>query len=243
MGFWYFADKSYLIITTCLISIILGCTKTPETKITQPPTTDEKIKSILNKVELVPSFENYIALGLEYSAAKRSSEALAAFEKAKNINPEAPLSWNNICNEYNVQKKYFEAISSCERAIKLEPNFVLAKNNLRHSQNMLAEYKKQVAEKNKMELAAPNIEASKLIAIGLEFYNLKDYEGANAAWQRIKSTDKQYAIAQNNLASSFILLGQLSAAEKAIKIALKLEPKNKLFLNNEKWLEQVKAKK
>lgn len=190
-----------------------------------------------------PSFDNHISLGLAYANRGMRDQALDMYTKAKDLNPNSPLAWNNMCAELNAQKRHAEALPNCEKAVQLDGKFTLAKNNLQWTQAKLAETKATVADRKKKLLAQPSVKSAELMALGFDFYNLKDYAQSAEVWGMIKSTDAEYSKAQNNMATSYILNNQLGLAETHIGIALKLEPTNQLFLNNKNWLNQKKSAK
>jgi tetratricopeptide (TPR) repeat protein len=120
------------IILFFLLSLFFcSCTKSP------PVEPYNAIKSLKDRITRAPSFENYSNLGLEYSNSSNRDEALKAFKMALQINPKAPLAWNNVCAELSSQGKFREAIPHCEKALELEPKFNLAKNNLAHAKSKL----------------------------------------------------------------------------------------------------------
>lgn len=203
---------------------------------------------LLEKIKSSPSYENYISLGLEYTANNDTTAAISAYEKARDINPLAPLAWNNLCAEYNKQNKFATAITFCKKAIELEPLFQLAKNNLNHATISLAKTKKLLLQK-KSELAhKKNLTSSEIVDLGLAFFNINEYNYAVDLWSKIKkgdSTDlgsKLFALAQNNLATVYIILKDFAKAEKYIEQALEVQPQNPLFLNNKKWLNESRKK-
>lgn len=215
--------------------LLVGCTKT------QPPppaTLEERIKALQDVVAKMPSYENHIALGLELAAAKRNDEAIAAYTKATTINPKAPLAWNNLCAELNGQHRFGEALQYCEKAVQADPNFTLAKNNLEFAKAKITETKAALAKKKAELMASDKKTGIAVLDLGMEFYNVQDYDSANDLWKSIKKKDPAYPRAQNNLASAYIITGKLDLADQALKEALGAEPENQLFKNNKNWLEQ-----
>ena len=165
------------------------------------------------------------------------SDSLAAYQKAIQINPKAPLAWNNICAELNNRKKFAEAAYNCRKAIALEPNFVLAKNNLKYSQSQINKQKVDLIKRKESFLNNNKLKPTELIDIGLKFYSANELKTSIEIWSKISKESKLFALAQSNISASYILLKNYSQAEKAINLALSIEPKNKSFINNKKWLE------
>ena len=187
-----------------------------------------------------PSFENYINYGLALNKAQRFSEALSAYKSASQINPSAPLAWNNLCSVKIEMGLFADAIDDCNKALSLEPNYELAKNNLTQAQAQLANLKKDLKEK-KSNLIASAKTSEDYLSLGLQFFNARELNDAIKIWNQISNqNDVFYAKAQNNIGSAYILMKKYDAAEKALNTALSKEPNNELFNNNKKWLEDEK---
>ena len=219
-----------------------GCTKKAN-QAAPPPAPEDPIAALQKAIVKAPSYENHIALGLRLAEANRSQEALDMYKRATEINPDGPLAWNNICAEHNKQGRFAEAVPNCEKAVALDSAYVLARNNLKLAKDSLAEQKKAAAVKKAAILANATATAQDFVNVGMDLYNVKDFESSVTIWNRVKPGDALYATAQNNIASSYILLGKFKPAEKALNEALKLEPENKLFSNNKKWLEEARSAK
>lgn len=233
------STTSLQIIFLAALTLTTACTKKPA-PVTEKPVSIEELQE---KVKVAPSYPNYVDLGVNLAKANRGIEALAAYNKAIEINPQAPLAWNNICAELNTQKRFAEAIPNCEKAISLEPNFVLAQNNLKFAKEQVELLTKEMKEKKKELLSKANVTAQEYIDVGMGLYSIKDYLSSIELWNKVKSNDPLYATAQNNLASSYIQMEKFNEAERAITKALKLEPNNQMFANNKKWLEEAKSAK
>ncbi len=202
----------------------------------------DELTRLQEALKRAPSFENHINYGLYLAKQGQGVEALQAYHKAAEINPKAPVAWNNICYQLIRENKPMEAVENCKKALSIEPKFQLAQNNLKLAEQKIAEIRNQ-AEKAKMALVKnPKPESQAVIDTGMTFYSIKEFEKAIEVWKMVHYKDEKFAIAQNNIASSNILLGQFAQAEKALNIALRRDSKNPLFQNNKKWLEQEKQK-
>ncbi len=81
-----------------------------------------------------------------------------------------------------------------------------------------------------------------LIDEGLHAYRVGDHATALARWGLIAPTDALWATAQNNRASSFIVLHEFASAEEALANARYANPKETQFERNKVWLDQERAK-
>ncbi|TAM78384.1 tetratricopeptide repeat protein [bacterium] len=78
-----------------------------------------------------PNDANYAAdLGLVYDAAGRANEALAAYQRAVDLDPNDPVGYDGIGSVLISQERYSEAIHPLQQALSLQPAFVAALNNL-----------------------------------------------------------------------------------------------------------------
>ncbi|MEQ1665794.1 MAG: hypothetical protein ABL927_10500 [Bdellovibrionales bacterium] len=231
-------------ILVSILSFVTSCT--PKNELAKINSSNLPIKSALSqiqdKIKTSPSYENYITLGMEFSALNNNLAAINAYEAARDINPKAPLAWNNLCAEYNKQNKFANAVTNCKKAVELEPQFQLAKSNLKYATESLEATKKNLAQKKSSLTKNKIVIPSETIDLGMGFYNINDFETAIELWSKIKkgntteSSNNFFAIAQNNLATVYIILKDFTKAEKHLENALEVQPKNQLFLNNKKWL-------
>lgn len=81
-----------------------------------------------------------------------------------------------------------------------------------------------------------------LIDEGLHAYRVGDHATALARWGLIAPTDALWATAQNNRASSFIVLHEFTSAEEALANARYANPKETQFERNKAWLDQERTK-
>lgn len=227
-------NQRYISLFASILILAVGCTK----KNSSSPVAEDPVKRLEDAIAKNPSYENYISLGLELANKGKADDALAAYRKATEINPKAPLAWNNICAELNGQGKFGEALPSCEKAVEMDGNFVLAKNNLEFARKKLMESREGLLKRKQALLAGDKKVSADLLNLGMDFFNMKDYESANDLWKAIRKDDALYASAQNNIASSLIVTNKFDAAERALGEALAREPNNQLFKNNKSWLEQ-----
>ncbi len=209
-------------------------------KVTEPVDPTVKLEEALKKT---PSFENHLNLGLALAKSGQGKKALEMYKKAAKINPNAPVAWNNICFESARLGQHLEAIKACNKALALEPSYELAKNNLKYAKDQLKDYKKKLAQEKQNLRKGAKLPSQKIIDLGMNFYDIKDFVSAIEIWGAINPSDKLFAVAQNNIASSSILLGSLRDAELALENALRIDPQNKLYNNNLKWLEDEKKKR
>jgi len=229
------------LIFVFLSGLIMGCTKA-SMDAAKSPEAKSAVEKLQELVKTQPSYSNYINLGLELARAGRNSEALQAYKRATEVNPSAPLAWNNMCVELNGQKKFAEAIEHCEKALALDPKFQLARNNLEFAKSKRAEQAKELTKKKADMESQKSVTSQQWMNLGMELYNAREFQDSISVWTKIPKKDPLYGLAKNNIASSYIILKDLKKAETALNEALKLDPNNRTFVNNRAWLEDEKKK-
>jgi Tfp pilus assembly protein PilF len=124
----------------------------------------------------------------------------------------------------------------------LEPNFQLAKNNHQVAKEKFTKFRTELMAK-KSELLKNAKTSEDHLNVGMQLFLARDLDTANQVWSKIPASDPFYPAALNNLASSQILQGKFDEAEMSLNKALSLQPTNKLFSNNKRWLESKKLSK
>ncbi len=209
----------------CLVFSFSACQKKADVDSAKPG-----IVELKRRASVEPSFQNWTQLGIAQLQAHLLGDAVDSFQKSVQINPNAPIAYNNLCAAYNELKQWKQGEENCRHAVQLEPSLQIAKNNLALAQSQI-----QAARDRIRKLGNPQTGAD-FIKLGLEFYSLGENQEAITAWARVKKSDPLRAVAQNDIASASILMKNWSAARKAINEARSIQPSNQLFMNNEAWL-------
>ncbi len=81
--------------------------------------------------------ESYLNASLQHYRAGRFAEAIAASQKALELQPNYPEAWNNIGAAYNSMGQFEKGAAACEQALRLKPDFELARNNLNFARERL----------------------------------------------------------------------------------------------------------
>ena len=72
----------------------------------------------------------YARLGLSYDSLDRFDEAIAAYQKALEIDPKAHEVWVNLGVAYRLKGNYDQAITSYQKALAINPNYAEAHSSL-----------------------------------------------------------------------------------------------------------------
>lgn len=223
-----------------MLVLLSACQPAPSYTVAKP--NGDPLALAKETVEKSPGFENWINLGLELANHGQRPEALQAYLKAKEISPNSPLVWNNICAELNFQGRVFEALPNCEKALELEPKFMLSRRNLEWTRAEVKKRSVPVAEKIRELKNKPQLSNEDILVAGLLYYDQKRHDDAIQIWQLATPSDAVYGKVRNNMASVLILQKRWREAERLLNEALATDPQNQLYLNNLKWLNEEKAK-
>src|SRR6476661_6038924 len=83
--------------------------------------------------------------GVDHYRAGDLEGAIAAYEKALEIDPKFHFAWNNLGNALRGLDRYTEAITAYEKALKIDRKFHLAWNGLGNTLNDLGRYRDAIA--------------------------------------------------------------------------------------------------
>ena len=216
-----------------IMGLLLFASCTPSSKPAPAPSEPAKAAA-----QNPMSFESLTAQGLSFSAQGKHEEALKAFQQSQILSPRSPLAYNNICSKYNDLKRWQLAIENCKKALELEPGYALAQNNLNFSKQAKAAQDSKIASLEKEIREGKNADRNR-VELGMVYYALGEHEHAVESWTPIPETSTLYAMAQNDLASAYILMKNFDLAKISLARALERDPKNSLYLNNQNWLQRA----
>lgn len=171
-------------------------------------------------------------------AQKRTTESLAAFERAIALEPGKASYWNSKGNALWSLKRYEEALAALEQALALDPEFALAWNNkgnalwrLKRPNDALAAYERALALDAQFAIAWSNKgevlwhlqrEAEALVAyeraLALDSQRAGAWDDAGAeliAVERVLARHPQSAGAWNKKIALLRKLGHMTEAEEA----------------------------
>jgi len=73
-----------------------------------------------------------------------AEEAIAALEKAIELNPEMAQAWSNLINAYLQKDDVEKAIEAGEKLVQFAPGFALGQNNLAFAYYVSEDYEKAI---------------------------------------------------------------------------------------------------
>jgi tetratricopeptide (TPR) repeat protein/CHAT domain-containing protein len=150
--------------------------------------------------------------------------AIAACEKALEIDPTFHLAWNGKGIALNDLGRHSEAITAFEEALKIKPKFHLAWNGKGIALNHLKRYSEAIAAyEEALEIDSTFHHA--WYGKGATLIDLACYREAIAAFDKALEIDRKFHFAWNGLGNALKELGRYREAIAAYEKALKIAPK------------------
>ena len=169
--------------------------------------------------------------GAVYSDLKRYDEALAAYQRAIELDPQFAYPHHGMGLVYRALKRYEEALAAYQRAIELDPQDAYPHYGMGLVYRALGRYEEALAAYQRAIELDPQF-AYPHHGMGLVYRALKRYEEALAAYQRAIEIDPQYAAPHNNMGNVYRALGRYEEALAAYRRAIELDPQDAHPHNN-----------
>ena len=171
-------------------------------------------KSLVINPDYIPALEGLVDLDLIQS---RFAPALERVKKQMDKDPKAPLPWLLQAQVHLRQKDNAQAQADLEKVIEMDPKLpqpYLLLARLYVAQNQ----QKQALDKLNTLIHLTN-SPSALMEIGMIHNQLKDYDAARAAYEKLLALDPRSASALNNLA--YLYSERFNDLDKAYNLAEK----------------------
>ena len=178
--------------------------------------------SLISAVCYGQTAKEYYDTGLDFLGKKMYDEAIAAYQKAIEIDPQYATAYNDLGVTYYNKKMYDEAIAAYEKAIEINPQYPKAYNNLglvyyygkKMYDEAIAAYEKAIERYPEYAIAYSNL--------GLAYRKKGMNDEAIGAYEKAVGIDPQYTSAHNGLGIAYynkkMYDEAISAYQKAIEI-------------------------
>lgn len=170
-------------------------------------------------------------LGEAYLRKGNDTAALRELLKARQLNPDDPITYNYLGLAYWAKDKIDLAVAQFEKAVQLNPDYSLAKNNLGGAYLAQKSWDKAIAVLREvvgdMLYATPHYPLANL---GWAYYNKGDYIQARKYLKEALALQPEFFVAQLNLGKTFLATGQLHEARHVLETAAEKNPKNPALL-------------
>jgi len=190
---------------------------------------EKSIKLCQRALELAELLENipfqarcHNGLGNVYGALGRYEEALAAYQRAIDLDPKLAYPHNGLGNVYAALGRYEEALAAYQRAIDLDPKSAYAHNGLGNVYRDLGRHDEALAAYRRAIELDPKY-ALPHNGLGNVYRDLGRYEEALAAYQRAIELDSKLVYPHYNLARLEARWGNKETALQHLERAIALD--------------------
>lgn len=186
---------------------------------------DSLNNQLLKDAEKEETSEAYLKKGRIYRRMEKYEEAIEAYTKAIELDPNVSEAYNNRGATYYVMGEYEKAIEDYSQAIKNDPDFSQAYNNRGVVYYERGEYEKAIKDYIKAIELNPNYSRA-YSNKGAAHNKLREYEKAIEDCTKAIELNPNLSKAYNNRGAAYNEMGEYEKAiencEKAIKIDSKL---------------------
>jgi tetratricopeptide (TPR) repeat protein len=190
---------------------------------------DEADADFKKAIELAPNnYRPYQFYGRYLKSNSRTEEAISTLEKALSINPTSAEIFEMLLELYNNKKDWIKLADVSQQYLNILPDNELAKNYLNASKTQAPYYASNIRI-----LQEPN--ANFYINQSLTFYNDGNYQACIDASIKALDLEPNRIEALINIGAANNALKNWTIAIKYLKMAEKIDPKNKLVIGNLNW--------
>jgi tetratricopeptide (TPR) repeat protein len=190
---------------------------------------DEADADFKKAIELAPNnYRPYQFYGRYLKSNSRTEEAILTLEKALSINPTSAEIFEMLLELYNNKQDWRKLAEVSQQYLNILPDNELAKNYLNASKTQAPYYASNIRI-----LQEPN--ANFYINQSLTFYNDGNYQACIDACLKALDLEPNRIEALINIGAANNALKNWTIAIKYLKMAEKIDPKNKLVIGNLNW--------
>jgi tetratricopeptide (TPR) repeat protein len=169
--------------------------------------------------------------GVALTQQDKYDEAVQAYDRAVEINPQYADAWNNKGIALLLQGKYDEAVQAYDNAIEINPQFAQAWNNKGVAFTQQDKYDEALQAYDQAIDTNPQF-AKAWNNKGLASYSQGKYDEAVQAYNQAIEINPQFAKAWNNKGLALLLQGKYDEAVQAFDRAIEINPQFTQAWNN-----------
>ncbi len=168
----------------------------------------------------------YSKLGVIYYWDKKEyDKGLQFLQKSLELDPNEPLTYNNIGQIYGIKEKCDIAIQYFQKAIELDPNSAFGYSNLGSCYLAMGQYAKAVQSFQKAIELNPSLHVVHC-NLALSYYGLNEYEMSIKCYQKAVHLNPDYFEAHDLLGQLYLERKQYEKAIEEFQIASMISPNN-----------------
>jgi len=188
----------------------------------------EKYAKVVNELNAMDWFKKgcvlrYSAKGYLRYSAKNDQEAMKAFDKAIELDPNFARAYAGRAAIYTIWEQYQQAFRESEKAIKLDPNLAWGFNCRGVAHTGLMSYQEAIQDFNRALELAPNSVWFYCNRSGT-YFMLKNYHQALGDANKAIELDPEFSVAYFRRGRALTALNNIQDAVKSYDKAIKLDP-------------------
>ncbi|MBI4834933.1 MAG: tetratricopeptide repeat protein [Planctomycetes bacterium] len=161
--------------------------------------------------------------GRALSEERKNEEAIEAYEKAIEIEPEYAEAYNDIGLIHEGNGNYKKAVLSYKTAIRINPDYADAYNNLGLVYGKMGDYEREKEAYMETLRIVPD-SAVVNYNIAFTYRKMKDFKSSLKHYEKAVELDPNYADAYNSMGFTYALLDESEKAIGCYKKALTINP-------------------
>ncbi len=179
-------------------------------------------------VDIILNIEKNHPVGIYYKGVdnyenKRYEEAIEAYKKAIEVDPEFPFPYNGLGLIYYNQKRYEEAIEAYKKAIEVDPEYSSPYNGLGNTYYFQQRHEEAIEAYKKAIEVDPEY-SSPYNGLGNTYYFQQRHEEAIEAYKKAIEVDPEYSSPYNGLGNTYYFQKRHKEAIEAYKKAIEVDP-------------------
>jgi tetratricopeptide (TPR) repeat protein len=187
----------------------------------------EVVRVLESAAKVVPDdFRVNLILGTAYSRTGQDDEAIAALQKAHQINAKDVDAIAQLALVYDGMKRFADSDTLYEQALALSPDNDLVLNNFAYSLADRGLQLNRALEMSKRAVAAKPDNTSYLDTIGWIYFRLGDYREAEKHIKKAAAKEDTNAVVYEHLGDVYYKMNEKDQALELWNKALKLDEKN-----------------
>lgn len=183
---------------------------------------DSLNEELLKDTENEQTSEAFLKKGDVYRRTGNHEDAIAAYTRSIELNPDNYLAYHNRGLSYDHLHKYKEAVNDYIKSIDLNPGYTAAYNNRGAAYHHLKEYSKALEDYSKAIVLAPEYKTA-YYNRGLIKSISKEYDKAINDYTKTIELDPYYRDAYEMRAKAFRAIGKIIEAEEDEAMLKKLK--------------------
>jgi Tfp pilus assembly protein PilF len=165
----------------------------------------------------------WVGVGDEHSGAGRYQEALDAYRKALDVDPDSVTAYNGIGVVSTRMKRYDEAVASYDQALRRDPDSAWTRSNLGLAYLEMRKYPEAIETLRQAVKSMPDLSVAHL-NLGIAYAKTEQYRAAAASYQEAIRLSPSLADAYFGLGLVYLALHDRKAALRQHEILQQIDP-------------------